>query len=70
MTPTEKNGQGTVGAAPYPEIAFLVSRAIPAYPVTRIGSTKYTARLIAARFAVSPVIAREIAALSGIGGQP
>jgi hypothetical protein len=66
---TPKTKGAAVGAA-YPQ-----SSALPAgqrdtfYPVPRIGSTEYAARIIAARFDVSPVIAGAIVSLAGIGGE-
>ena len=67
MKPITEIGQATAPTAACPESAFLVGSAISNYPFAGGVATGYAARIIAARFGVSPVIASAIAALAGIG---
>jgi len=54
--------KGAAVSAAYPRVSALpTGKAFTLYPATRIGSTEYAARLIASRFAVSPVTIRDVA---------
>ena len=71
MTIPTKEPQTTKRAAvraAYPQVLALpAGKALSSYPVPCIGSTEYAARVIAARFGVSPVIANAIVSLNGMG---
>ncbi|GGE05580.1 hypothetical protein GCM10011529_09960 [Polymorphobacter glacialis] len=54
--------------APTPNVARFTSKAVPAYPDPRIGSTEYAARIIGARCRLSPAVANSVIELVGMGG--
>lgn len=54
-----------VAPAPAPNVAL---QAIANYPASRIDATAYPVRVIAARFRLSPAVARKVVELGGIGG--
>lgn len=58
---------GTAPTAPALIVTGRKSTATPFYPVAGIGSTAYAARVIAARFRLSPAMARTVVELGGIG---
>ena len=62
------DGQETAPTAPCPKFACFVSTANPEYLFAGIIATDYAARIIAARFGISPAMAQAIASLSGLGG--